>query len=566
MGPCRRYRGNTTWAAALPAALLMAFGGLLAGAHVSPSAAAGPPNIVFLLADDLDERVASGMPRLQELAQSGTRFSKFYVTTPICVPSRATILTGKYTQNTNVRRNTPPFGGYQTFFQDGLEGRTIAVALQQAGYRTGFSRQVLQRLSGAGRAEPCPAGLGLLGQRAPGRQQQHPPQDQLLPERERRHRLLREPAGRLRRRRLRPQGAGVRQLVRRPGPALRPVSVARRRTPLSGPPRGTPTRPWRRSCRAPPPTPRPASPTSRATCGCSRNPRRCCNSRTAATSSASRWSCRWTTRSVRCVRSSASAACSRTPTSCSAPTTAGTTVSTTCRPTRAPATRRTSGCRWSWPAGRARRAEITRMVGNADLAPTFAAWTGAPLAPDADGRSLVGLMTSPSPDLFPWRGLLPIARLGDGVDPATTWPLYTPRPGVTVGYRCLSQVPRWPIPSDHTNRLPRVAGRADRSVHLRPARHRRPRAVRQRHRAVPGEQPDLQRPGRPPRRAAMADRTAGDLPGRPAARSRTSSAGFASAQPRLGLGHARARGRRAPPARQLGVAGRRRWPSGVPLK
>jgi Sulfatase len=139
MGPLRRYRGNTTWAAALPAALLMAFGGLLAGAHVSPSAAAGPPNIVFLLADDLDERVASGMPRLQELAQSGTRFSKFYVTTPICVPSRATILTGKYAQNTNVRRNTPPFGGYQTFFQDGLEGRTIAVALQQAATGPGSS-------------------------------------------------------------------------------------------------------------------------------------------------------------------------------------------------------------------------------------------------------------------------------------------------------------------------------------------------------------------------------------------------------------------------------------------
>jgi arylsulfatase A-like enzyme len=75
----------------------------LAIAALQAPAATAAPNLVFVLADDLDSRVVAGMPRLQELARDGTSFSRYFLTSPICTPSRATILTGRYPQNTGVR-------------------------------------------------------------------------------------------------------------------------------------------------------------------------------------------------------------------------------------------------------------------------------------------------------------------------------------------------------------------------------------------------------------------------------------------------------------------------------
>ena len=60
------------------------------------------PNIVFILADDLGfaEIGANGAdryqtPNIDSLAESGIRFNHFY-TAPLCGPSRALILTGRY--------------------------------------------------------------------------------------------------------------------------------------------------------------------------------------------------------------------------------------------------------------------------------------------------------------------------------------------------------------------------------------------------------------------------------------------------------------------------------------
>jgi arylsulfatase A-like enzyme len=102
----------------------------------SVAQAAAPPNIVFILADDLDWRSTRYMPELQALGRQGATFEGAYMTTPICVPSRATILTGQYPQNSGVRSNRPPTGGYRAFHQRGLEDETVAVWLKRAGYRT----------------------------------------------------------------------------------------------------------------------------------------------------------------------------------------------------------------------------------------------------------------------------------------------------------------------------------------------------------------------------------------------------------------------------------------------
>lgn len=65
--------------------------------------AAKPPNIVFILTDDLGWRdlgcygsTFHETPRLDALAQEGVRFTQFYSACPVCSPSRAAIMTGLY--------------------------------------------------------------------------------------------------------------------------------------------------------------------------------------------------------------------------------------------------------------------------------------------------------------------------------------------------------------------------------------------------------------------------------------------------------------------------------------
>jgi len=93
------------------------------------------PNIVFILADDLGYRDIAPFgqtgvktPQLSRLAAEGMRFTDFYVGSPICMPSRATLLTGKDGRRSVNRWNdadrTPLDAGQVT----------VAEVLKQAGY------------------------------------------------------------------------------------------------------------------------------------------------------------------------------------------------------------------------------------------------------------------------------------------------------------------------------------------------------------------------------------------------------------------------------------------------
>lgn len=71
-----------------------------------------PPNVVFVLADDLgygelgcygQQRIHT--PRLDRLAQQGTRFSHHYAGSPVCAPSRAVLLTGRHPGHAAIRDN-----------------------------------------------------------------------------------------------------------------------------------------------------------------------------------------------------------------------------------------------------------------------------------------------------------------------------------------------------------------------------------------------------------------------------------------------------------------------------
>ena len=96
--------------------------------------AADRPNILFIMTDDHAAHAIScygskvnETPNLDRLAKSGVRFTNAFVTNSICTPSRATLLTGKYSHLNGV----PVFNNF-----DGSQ-QNVAKLLQSAGYHTG---------------------------------------------------------------------------------------------------------------------------------------------------------------------------------------------------------------------------------------------------------------------------------------------------------------------------------------------------------------------------------------------------------------------------------------------
>ncbi|HIJ54367.1 MAG TPA: sulfatase [Planctomycetes bacterium] len=104
------------------------------------------PNFVFFLIDDLGWMDVGcygssfyETPNINRLAGKGMRFTDAYAACPVCSPTRASIMTGKYPARLGI---TQWIGGsnkpteYQHYMA--LEEVTIAEALKEAGYATGF--------------------------------------------------------------------------------------------------------------------------------------------------------------------------------------------------------------------------------------------------------------------------------------------------------------------------------------------------------------------------------------------------------------------------------------------
>lgn len=114
-------------------------------AHAAEPAKAGQkPNFIVILADDLGyaDVGAQGVskavktPNIDSIAANGVRFTAAYVTCPLCAPSRAGLLTGRYQQRFGFEMN--PSGENITNFGLPLTETTIAQSLKDAGYRTGM--------------------------------------------------------------------------------------------------------------------------------------------------------------------------------------------------------------------------------------------------------------------------------------------------------------------------------------------------------------------------------------------------------------------------------------------
>ena len=77
------------------------------------------------------------MPNTLDLiAKRGMTFNRYYVSYPLCCPSRVSLLTGRYAHNHNVSGNIQPNGGYSGFAFRAAFTHNLAVWLQEAGYRT----------------------------------------------------------------------------------------------------------------------------------------------------------------------------------------------------------------------------------------------------------------------------------------------------------------------------------------------------------------------------------------------------------------------------------------------
>src|SRR5439155_27050251 len=125
--------------ARLVVALLLCSVALVLGCVVYPALApAGSPrprqNVLIVIADDMRSDGLWVMRSLNRLAERAILFTRYYDTTPLCCPSRATLLTGLYSHDHGVLANSPPQGGVEAFD----DRSTLATWAQASGTRTGL--------------------------------------------------------------------------------------------------------------------------------------------------------------------------------------------------------------------------------------------------------------------------------------------------------------------------------------------------------------------------------------------------------------------------------------------
>lgn len=97
-----------------------------------------PPNVVLFMTDQHRAGLTAGegfeldtMPFLDSLAAQGTRFRRAYTATPLCVPARCSLLTGRFPKATRVRQNSTA--------EHVVRGDDLVDVFRRAGYRLQFN-------------------------------------------------------------------------------------------------------------------------------------------------------------------------------------------------------------------------------------------------------------------------------------------------------------------------------------------------------------------------------------------------------------------------------------------
>jgi arylsulfatase A-like enzyme len=115
------------------------------------------PNIIMILIDDMGWKDLSctgsefyETPNIDRIRETGMMFTQGYATCPVCSPTRASLLTGKYPVNTGItdwiddrRPGDFPYGHAKGYLRDApyldhlpLEEKTLAKSLKDGGYQT----------------------------------------------------------------------------------------------------------------------------------------------------------------------------------------------------------------------------------------------------------------------------------------------------------------------------------------------------------------------------------------------------------------------------------------------
>ncbi|KAM8981048.1 N-acetylglucosamine-6-sulfatase [Sarcophilus harrisii] len=161
----RPRRGGVLRSPTAPGLRLLLLGACLcAWPRGSEAAGARRPNVVLILTDDQDD-LLGGMTPLKKtkalIADMGMSFSSAYVPSPLCCPSRASILTGKYPHNHHVVNNTLEGNCSSKLWQKIQEPYTFpAILRSMCGYQTFFAGKYLNEYGAldAGGVEHVPPG------------------------------------------------------------------------------------------------------------------------------------------------------------------------------------------------------------------------------------------------------------------------------------------------------------------------------------------------------------------------------------------------------------------------
>ncbi|KAJ1530549.1 hypothetical protein ONE63_005437 [Megalurothrips usitatus] len=106
----------------------------------------GKPNIVLIVTDDQDNLSSTPMTKTMRLvANRGATLTNSFVNTPLCCPSRSTLMTGLYQHNTQVWNNSLEGNCNSVVWQRRHEPHTFAQIFHDAGYRTFYAGKYLNQ-------------------------------------------------------------------------------------------------------------------------------------------------------------------------------------------------------------------------------------------------------------------------------------------------------------------------------------------------------------------------------------------------------------------------------------